>query len=111
MSRKAYPFTIRISAAIANFKDSHIFVSGGETEIRGRTLKSVEYYSIKADSWSTAPNMNTKRDSHSSCSLGDFVYVSCGSNGNRDTNCVERLNAKKLLAGDSQDIVWEVLQI
>ena len=68
-----------LNRAFANFKDSHIVVSGG-MEPSGIRSKNVEVYEIRSDKWIVAPCLVTERDCHVSCSLGDYVYIAGGIN-------------------------------
>ena len=54
--------------------------------------------------------MNQARRNHSSCSLGDYIYVCCGEDNNDSFNSFERLNVVSFLGG-TQDTSWEPLQI
>ena len=48
--------------ALANWQNSHIFISGGSDLLGdGDLLKTVDIYSIRSNSWSSAPLMKTKR--------------------------------------------------
>ena len=79
MMTRARPLRERYFPALANFHDAIIVVSGGlASQMSNEYLKSVDLYDVKTDIWSTAPSMNTTRTNHSSCCLGDFVYVAGG---------------------------------
>ena len=53
--------TMRFRPSLNGFLTSHIFLIGGQG------LRSVEFYSIKTDKWSEAPDLLEGRLSHSSC--------------------------------------------
>ena len=61
---------------------------------------SVEVYSVKNDTWTTAPSLNQARIEHSSCCLKDYVYVSCGRNGYDPLNSIERVDMRAFISGD-----------
>ena len=65
---------IRGSPSLTNYKDSHVFLTGGENQSLDRKkksdyLSSVEVYNIETDTWFPAPSLKRARFSHSSCSL------------------------------------------
>ena len=62
--------------ALAGYKNSHIFLTGGH-DTRGK-LSRVSVYSVARDEWSLCTNLNRARNHHSSCVLGDKLYVSGG---------------------------------
>ena len=74
----ASPKKARAEPALANFRDSHVVVSGGSVTNRKRVVRFVEVYTISTDSWQDGPDLCEARGFHASCALGDFVYVSCG---------------------------------
>ena len=53
---------------LTNYKDKVIFMTGFS---EGEVL----FYDIEKNSWSNAPNLIEKRQNHSSCSLGERVYI------------------------------------
>ena len=80
--------------AICNWKDKFIFLSGGDGGWR-----SVEKYDIADDKWEVIkPEMSIVRRRHSSCSLGNYIYVICGYNCHEKifTNSIERLDVSKI---------------
>ena len=56
--------------ALINYKDKEVFMTGES----GMTF----HYSIRLDRWSEGPCAIQSRSKHSGCSLGDYIYVSCG---------------------------------
>lgn len=105
--------------ALASYKTSHIVVSGGQDPQTFKTLASCEIYEIRANKWTKAPNMHFARKCHSSCSVGDYVYVACGQVEVHDdksgrtqkilTNQIERLDLKSFVQGDK--VTWELINI
>ena len=99
---RADPPTPRFSPSLVNYHDLYIFVSGGENPRKNtEKLTSVDRYDIANDRWSPSgavPPLNQKRHSHSSCTLGDFIYVCCGYDGSLFLSSIERLNVKALHA-------------
>ena len=75
---RAAPSTARGNPALACFKESYIVVSGGQCPQTHALLQSVDIYKIKANAWKPAPMLTIARKSHSSCCLGDYIYVACG---------------------------------
>lgn len=75
----------RRSPALANVRDSLLVLSGGRlADERANftyiTSRSVDIYEVRTDKWRKAPDLNKARAAHSSCFLGDFVYVAGGIN-------------------------------
>ncbi len=64
----------RTVPSICSFKDKYIIASGGHLS------SSVEYYSIRENTWTKLSDMNVKRSNHASCALGTYVYAFCGFN-------------------------------
>ena len=67
------------------------------------TLSCVEIYDIEADLWIRAPDLSDGKRGHSSCCLGDFVYVR--------GDFFERLNVRDFLRSRSEKIKWEPLRL
>lgn len=77
----ATPLTARLNPSLANFEDAFVFVSGGYNSQNFRqVLTSVEYYSIREDLWTSAPDMINARFGHSTCALGNVLYTFGGAN-------------------------------
>ena len=77
-------------------------MSGGWTpEGNTQGIDSVEYYDISSDQWSFVPaNLIEPRAFHSSCALGDWIYVMFGRTVDGEfLNSFERLDAKLLAEG------------
>ena len=77
-----------------------------------KTLASVELYCITSDSWSDAPDLNVSRCCHSSCTLGDRVYVVGGFQYAilRNLNSIEYINAEDFLA-HRDGSVWVQIEV
>ena len=79
--RKATPPKIRSHPSLANFADCYIFVISGSRMPIGHnagTLEgTVDMYDIESDTWDTppVPSLNTPREAHSSCCVGEMMYV------------------------------------
>ena len=103
--------TARGYPGLIPFKDSFIFVSGGNDPMSYAEKASVDCYDIANQSWLQAPEMNTARRSHSGCSLGDSVYTFCGYNKTDEwLNSIERLNANYYVNG-SRNLAWITITI
>ena len=85
-TEKAGPSTKRMWPSLASYHDKYLFVTGG------MGLVSVEYYDISMDKWEQGPDLNIPRQSHSSCALGDKLYVCCGSDYAEPLRSIERLD-------------------
>jgi len=62
----------RQSPALCLFKNSFVYASGG----KGRNC--AERFDIETRSWEKVAKMNVVRYQHSSCALGDQIYIFCG---------------------------------
>ena len=81
-------------SALANYGDIVIYKSGGCSFGQKCTAKSdCERYDLQLKRWFVAPELQVARESHSSCSLGNYVYVFCGLRGTRHLLSVEQLDA------------------
>ena len=74
------PFTNRSSIALANYHDKFIFVTGGCSQNPYHITANVYCYEISTDTWKMATPMNDNRYDHSSCALGNSLYVCAGKN-------------------------------
>ena len=64
---------------------------------------SVDVYDIMKNNWSEAPPLITARKQHSSCALGNFIYVVAGAgySNTNGTQILSKLNTiEQLDAGD-----------
>ena len=103
--------TARGYPGLISFKDSFIFVSGGNDPVSYAEQASVDCYDIARSNWIQAPDMNTARRSHSGCSLGDSVYNFCGYNKASEwLNSIERLNANYYVCG-GRNSTWITITI
>lgn len=109
VEEKAKPTTGRDRPSLVNFKNRFIFVSGGSNPQNwDQYYRSVEYYDIATDTWSAAAPLNKARSYHSSCCMGDFIYVFCGQQkGGRFTDTIERLDAESMINGNAL-ACWEL---
>ena len=100
----ARPPLARGRPSLVNFDDRYIFVSGGRNLSDTRDfLKSLDRYDVTLDKWGETkkqPTLKIGRMSHSSCALGDFVYVLAGYNlKNKVLDSMEKMNARTLIEG------------
>ena len=94
-SQKASPMIERgNSCGISTYAEEYIFVSGGSGSI-----KTAEYYSVKNNNWTKAPEMNDRRWYHSQCTLDDYLYVFFGMSYDGKPNSIEWINARKVISG------------
>lgn len=71
--------TDRAAPSICNFVDEFIFFSGGFNHDTLESIDSVDIFDVHTDRWSSkAPHLNQARAFHSSCTLGNMIYVLCG---------------------------------
>ena len=78
MIKKAAPPTAReFPSSPLNFKDSHLFVTGGRSPADDNApyYKSVDIFDIRKNTWSEGPPMNFARAMHNTCLLGDSIYA------------------------------------
>ena len=77
--------------------ESHIFLTGGSG--KNASFPIVAVYHVDRDYWSLGPRLNFNRERHSSCILGDKLYVSGSAMYELDTievaNCSELINYDK----------------
>ena len=64
--------------SLANFKNKLIVLSGGSVCSGHASVFKVSSYNIRQNKWRDEPELNNKRRCHSSCSVGDNVYVFAG---------------------------------
>ena len=85
-------FTKRCAPSLVNFDDELIFITGGYIIDEEQSSARAFCYKISTDEWREAPAMNERRWNHSSCVLGNALYVCCGL-GLNDFKCssIERL--------------------
>lgn len=79
--------------------EKNVYVIGG-TEYEKLCIAETHIYSVKDDSWTRGPDLNTPRFSASACCLGGFTYIFFGSNIRtmgadcHNLNSIERLDNK-----------------
>ena len=90
LARPPFFFTSLNSSSLTNFKDQYLFLIVGDT---------MHHYTIYKNEWaSDVLKLNIARDNHSSCSLGDYIYVFGGYNFERQwIDSLEYLNATSML--------------
>ena len=92
--------------AFVSFQNSHIVASGGKNQ-SGESSKAVEIYHIKENKWIMAPSMNLARYSHTSCILGNYVYIASVSARNMQDS-VERFDMQSYLK-NAGSISWQLI--
>lgn len=64
-----------------------------------------EYYEVNNNTWHSAPNLNTKRNFHSTIVFKQrYIYVMAGFNGGQRTNMIEKLD----ILNDKE---WSIINI
>ena len=79
-----------IEFSIANYKNRLIYLTGGMTNKLVR-VDAVHVFDVIKFGWVTAPKMTKARWRHSSCSLGEYIYVFGGLDSN---GAIESLEVK-----------------
>ena len=64
-------------------------------------IATVSVYSVDRDEWSPCPDLNEARYYHSSCILGDKLYVSGGLVKIYETDSIEVADCTKLIDGSA----------
>ena len=77
-------------ASLAPMPARFIFLSGGCND-DDELISTVERYDPSTDTWEPLPDLNEARDSHSSCVLGNTLYVFGGYNDDDDLDSIEKL--------------------
>ena len=67
--------------------------------------KSFEYYNIKSDMWYRGPSMIESRSYHSSCSIGEYLYVI----GGQDKCLIENVSIKAIIIILKDSLSQEIL--
>ena len=100
--------------ALANFKDKYIFCSSGLNPETNASLRTVDVYKINGNAWlpkRLCPKMRQARYNHSSCTLGDSLYVFCGES-QEDSGYVETIefvDANAVIEGWKTK--WQLIEI
>ena len=101
------PEIARLGASVTNFKNKLVVVAGGTNEI-GSDYATVEIYSLVDEKWTKAPKLNERRCNHSSCTLGDSVYL-FGCTGGISSSAIEWLDFEAHLRGHYQPH-WNIIR-
>ena len=64
-------------------------------------MTAVQVYHVDKDEWSPCPNLSITRFNHSSCILGDKLYVSGGLVKIYETDSIEVADCTKLIDGSA----------
>ena len=81
-------------------------MTGGSDKESQKAMVSCQRYDIQKDQWYHVADLNKARRDHSSCALGDFVYV-FGGPGSKQV--LEWLDAKADLEGES--VQWQKVEL
>lgn len=84
----------QFSADFLEHNDPFIYATGGR--LRGRTLGSVERYSIKLQNWEKCQSMQENRGSHCSSSFGTVLTVIGGGGFKHNLSSVENYDSIKM---------------
>ena len=112
----AQPPTPRSGLSLAKFYNKLVFAIGGYNPSNFMNiLGSVDVYSICENKWlQDVPDLNVKRQQHSSCCLGDYIYVCCGW-GPQNLDSIERIDVRNLFTPTDFRrnfmVKWELLEI
>ena len=69
-----------------------IFMSGGLSGQDMMPFNAVERYDSMRDTWERFPSLNMARSMHSSCTIGNMLYVIGGrDSGSQEINSIEKL--------------------
>ena len=96
-------------ASQTSMQAQFIFISEGYNR-DGQIVNDVERYDSMRDRWESLPRLNVARCFHSSCTLGNTLYVLGGKDENRQLkNSFEKLGN---IAGPVQDTFsrWQLIQ-
>ena len=94
---------------MANFCDQLIFMIGGQPRGKSEPCSEVFFYRVKTNAWISAPALNYARWGHSSCFLGDSLFVYGDSLPNIP---IERLsNVSGSLGSSPDESRWEAIQL
>jgi len=86
---------------------SQIFAIG--SSLPNESMNKCEVYDVASNTWSPLPNLNTKRNFHTTIAFENSVlYVVAGFNGGQRTNLIERLEVK---SNPVRPPVWETLSL
>ena len=121
MVPKAAPiFSRRTWTSLVSFNKIFIYITGGSDVLKNGkfgTSKKVYQYAIGSDTWTEAAPLNRGRKNHSSCVLGDSIYVCGGINRVRKyRESIEKLTVFASAPRDKSSSTcwsssWEVLKI
>ena len=79
-------------ASITSFGDAAIVITGG-FRLPDKACRTVIHYKITLNRWSFLPDMITARNTHSSCSTGNDLYVFGGKDHrNKPLSSMEKLD-------------------
>ena len=75
----AEPSENSTNAALAGYNNSHLFLTGGSNSA------AVSVYDVEANIWKSCPPLKQNRSYHSSCVVGDYLYVVGGKDSENGT--------------------------
>ena len=85
-------------------------MTGGCFNPQSPALHFIHIYDIENDEWKMGPRMIRGRQSHSSCSEGDYVYVCGGQDSSAYLNSIERFNVTKYVEHGLEQ-AWQLLEL
>lgn len=87
-------------------KDRYFYLIGGQA---GTKLKSVLRFDLKFNQWQEMSQLKFARQGHSSCYLGDYIYVCCGEGESGLLNSVERLRILQDHPSNQASQIWQLV--
>jgi N-acetylneuraminic acid mutarotase len=88
------------------YDENHSYIYAIGSSLPNESMNKCEVYNVAKDEWTQVPNLNTKRNFHSSIAFHNrFIYVVAGFNGGQRTNLIEKLDLKKV------KMQWEILNL
>ena len=93
-----------LTSVVMDRSKSQIYAIG--SSLPNESMNKCEVYDVAQDTWTQMPNLNTKRNFHTTIAFENkALYVVAGFNGGQRTNLIEKLDLKKSRLG------WETLNL
>ena len=97
----------RSCPSLVNYSDKYLFITGGRnSKFPYENYNSVDYYKISNNTWTKAPDLKIARESHSSCTLSDKIYVFCGIVSGDCIDSIESLT----ITGSEIKTEWQLIE-
>ena len=95
---------------MCSYINRYAIVTGGCLGVNVKNSSSTFSFDTWKERWSELPSFNSERHGHSSCALGDYVYIFAGQQDFRLPDCISSFERLRLDV-DEEYKQWEFFMV